>query len=228
MSTTLIIRTIVTAVALFIGSHAAAGSITLPTRNAVPSVMLAKADKDKAKAKPAPKKKAPKDKTPAKLNKKTGAAKDKPKAKAKATAKGKEPAKTLKAKAGTAGSGKKKAAAAVAAEDEFYDDDTSSSSADAGFWFMLALGILAVCGIGFMLWLEYRPTVYPSGKTYGPFDFLPAAKGGAFTSEYGADAMAQWNGNQQPAAQTKQPATVTREPLHTRKTEQVPRTRESA
>lgn len=228
MSTTLMIRTIVTAVALFLSSHATAGSVALPAQAAAATVTLAKADKEKAKAKPAPKKNAAKEKTPAKINKKAAAAKDKPKTKAKATAKGKEPAKALKAKAGTAGGGKKKAAAAAAAEDDFYDDDTGSGSGDAGFWFMLALGILAVCGIGFMLWLEYRPTVYPSGKSYGPFDYLPAAKGGAFTTEYGADAMAQWNGKQQPAAATKQPATVTREPLHTRKTEQVPRTRESA
>lgn len=205
------------------------------TPDAEVRLTLAKADNEKSKAKAAPKKRTTKDKNGVK-SKKTASSKEKAPGKAKAKPKTKEAGKSLKAQSAPAKIGKKKAGAAAAAttaaaaDDDFYDDDSSASSADAGFWFMLALGILAVCGVGFMLWMEYRPTIYPSGKTYGPFDYLPAGRGGAFTTEYGADPLAQWNREQRPAERGhQQPATITREPLHsTRKSEQVPRTKESA
>jgi hypothetical protein len=41
--------------------------------------------------------------------------------------------------------------------------------------FILISGLAFVGVLCFAIWLDYRPTVYPSGKVYGPLEYLPSS-----------------------------------------------------
>lgn len=97
--------------------------------------------------------------------------------------------------------------------------------------FFLILSIFPLASLSvfiYLVWKEFSPTVYPSGKTYGAHDYLPASKGGAFTFEYNANPMDQWDSSKNDTTKDKiqhaaTPVTITREPLNVKST-----TKESA
>ncbi len=98
---------------------------------------------------------------------------------------------------------------------------------DSGFLFFamfVAIASLAfICTVCFAIWLDYRPTVYPSGKVYGAMEYLQ----GPFTTEIngvqkqktmpnGSLNTAQVAKPTETASKVNQPApvTVTREPVN--------------
>ena len=89
--------------------------------------------------------------------------------------------------------------------------------------FLIVLGLMVVGAICFAIWLDYRPTVYPSGKVYGTLEYFQSP----FTTEINGTQKQKTTPNA--AARAEQvaktaempskvnqpaPVTVTREPVN--------------
>ena len=101
--------------------------------------------------------------------------------------------------------------------------DKEESSFSFFTLFMVVASLFFVGTICFAIWLDYRPTVYPSGKVYGPLEYLQ----GPFTTEINgiqkqkttpnaAARAARVEASVESASKVNQPApvTVTREPVN--------------
>jgi hypothetical protein len=196
MSTWKFIRTALMGILLsFAGSQASFGAT--PQNSKATSKVDAKKTKVKAKTKAKKANALSKEKVEKKVNAKT---ESKSKLKQKNTATKKPTVKEPKK---------------LATADTFNKDrDSSFSILTVLFYVAIVLGICALC---FAVWLDYRPTVYPSGKVYGPLEYLQ----GPFTTEINASLQAKVAVKQTQsgyAAEPKKanqaaPITVTREPV---------------
>jgi hypothetical protein len=88
---------------------------------------------------------------------------------------------------------------------------------------LVVIGLMVLGAICFAIWLDYRPTVYPSGKVYGTLEYFPSP----FTTEI--NGMQKQKSTPNAAARAEQvaknaetphkvnqpaPVTVTREPVN--------------
>ncbi len=104
-----------------------------------------------------------------------------------------------------------KAPKKLATAETFEQGESSVSFSTIFFYGFILLVIAAVC---FAVWLDYRPTVYPSGKVYGPLEYLQ----GPFTTEINGTTK-QKSSTREKSVDTNKanqpvPVTVTREPVN--------------
>lgn len=104
-----------------------------------------------------------------------------------------------------------KAPKKLATADTFESEESSVSFSTIFFYGFILLAISALC---FAVWLDYRPTVYASGKVYGPLEYLQSP----FTTEINGTTKQKPSMREKPVDADKVnqpvPVTVTREPVN--------------